>query len=59
NSINTDSAWKTKNLTEEWQAFTRELHTSVSGIRSRFKKLQDLVNVEEPTEQDSEKNTDN
>lgn len=59
NSINTDSAWKTKNLTEEWQAFTRELHTSVSGIRSRFKKLQDLVNVEEPTEQDSENNTDN
>ena len=45
NSINTSSAWKTRNFTEEKQAFKDEFLGNTSGIRGAIQKFRAFVNV--------------
>lgn len=45
NSINTSSAWKTRNFTEEKQAFKDEFLANTSGIRGAIQKFRAFVNV--------------
>ena len=46
NSINTDSAWKTRNLTEEKQAFMDTVKDDVKGISGFYQKIKDWVNAQ-------------
>lgn len=46
NSINTDSAWKTKNLTEEKKAFTDTVKDDVKSIAGVYQKMKDWVNAQ-------------
>ncbi len=46
NSINTDSAWKTRNLTEEKQAFMDSVKDDVKGISGIYQKIKDWVNAQ-------------
>lgn len=45
NSINTSSAWKTRNFTEEKQAFKDEFLGNTSGIRGAIQKFRAFVNM--------------
>lgn len=47
NSINTDSAWKTKNFTEERNSVGESVKDDVSLIASFFQKVREYVNVEQ------------
>ncbi len=44
NSINTDSAWRTRNLTEEREAFKTELHQELSGPKLLLDRARQFVN---------------
>ena len=46
NSINTDSAWKTRNLTEEKQAFMDTVKDDVKGISGFYQKIKEWVNAQ-------------
>ena len=46
NSINTNSAWKTRNFTEEKEAFVQEFNRSTKGLRSIMHKVRLFVNVD-------------
>lgn len=46
NSINTDSAWKTRDLTDERKAFCMVFHEDLTKIQNRFKKLRSFINQE-------------
>jgi cellulose synthase/poly-beta-1,6-N-acetylglucosamine synthase-like glycosyltransferase len=50
NSIGTDSAWKTRNLTEEGQAFAAVVKEDLSKPAGWLKQLRELVNVPEEKE---------
>ncbi len=54
NSINTDSAWKTRDLTDERKAFAGVIKDDMNKILSKFKKAQDFINKEK-TEKKPEK----
>ena len=45
NSVGTDSAWRTRNLTEEKKAFLDVFHEEMQKPVNLLKKLRDLVNV--------------
>ena len=46
NSINTDSAWKTKNLTEEKKAFTDTIKEDARSVAGIFTKVKNWVNAQ-------------
>lgn len=46
NSINTDSAWKTKNLTQEWKSFMDVIKKDFAFLLNIFNKIKKFVNVE-------------
>lgn len=46
NSINTDSAWKTRNLTEEKQAFQDTMKEDVKWVSGFYHKIKDWVNAQ-------------
>lgn len=50
NSINTDSAWKTKNFTQERQSAARVMEEDFSNIRRWIEKVKGYVNVEDEME---------
>lgn len=44
NSINTQSSWRTKNLTEEWQDFKNVIQKDWSGVMTRIQQFRSVVN---------------
>ena len=50
NSIGTDSAWRTRNLTEEGQAFAAVVKDDLSKPAGWLKQLRELVNIPEEKE---------
>jgi putative glycosyltransferase (exosortase G-associated) len=63
NSINTDSAWKTRDLHDEWKSFSEILSTDMKSALDKAKNIRKLVNrettEEKPTENKPVENTDN
>ena len=47
NSINTDSAWKTRTLSEEQDDFSSVIRKDMSGFTRRVKKIRASVNMPE------------
>jgi putative glycosyltransferase (exosortase G-associated) len=55
NSINTDSAWKTKDLTDESKAFKQVLRQDMQGMTKRLEKLKGWLNAGEKEKTESRK----
>ena len=51
NSINTDSAWKTRDLTDERKAFWQVLADDAKKILNKIRKVRDFINSESGNEQ--------
>ena len=50
NSINTDSAWKTRDLTDERKAFFAVFHDDLTKLRNKIDKVKSFINNEETKE---------
>lgn len=48
NSVNTDSAWKTKDLTDERKIFTGIIHEDLEKVLSKLRKVKAFINNENP-----------
>ena len=54
NSINTDSAWKTKNFSQEWKSVVQTIANDLAGVLRVIQKLRGYVNDDTETKKENE-----
>lgn len=54
NSINTDSAWKTRDLTDERKAFTEVIRDDINRVLEKLNKVRNFINKESTEENNVE-----